>query len=273
MNHSYNSLYVPLDIGTWSCELVPANEYRSPSGNWLPFMKGDELKQLEDDRRTFDRYFRPNYDFRQLIATDIDAVRSFMRDQLNVVHWEMPTNNAGIERILKHAVRDGWLVPVVNRDRCAQTPTFRPAPAPLYWGPTRNVSGGGGGSGAIASTSGKSFHQMAMDSMGLDAEGAWGYIDQYNAMVGRVDEMQAVRASMPIGDAQPFKYTPDTVGNDVTELAARGLGEAAEAECDAIYDAEMMACFAAGAMYRDPRTYALCKERAFQNYQACRGYS
>lgn len=112
---SYHGLTVALNCGAWSCELVPAAEYRSPTGVRLRLITGDEQKALENDRRTFARYFRPGYDFRRTIATDIDAIRSFVRDHLNVAHWNQPTDNAGIERFLKHAVADGRLVPVIDR--------------------------------------------------------------------------------------------------------------------------------------------------------------
>ncbi|SEK10430.1 hypothetical protein SAMN05192539_10485 [Paraburkholderia diazotrophica] len=143
---SYNALHVPLDIGTWQCELVPAREFYSLSGGYVDRFadwdaRREREREIEDDRRTFDRYFRPNYDFRRTIAADIDAIRSFLSDQLNVVHWDLPTDNPGIERALKQSVRDGMLVPVINRDWRSLPMTFRPAPAPLRWPPT---SGGGG---------------------------------------------------------------------------------------------------------------------------------
>ncbi len=73
---SCNSLHVSLDIGTWQCML--AREHDSHSGRFLdPFVPYEERQRqerlIENDRCTFDLYFRPNYDFRQLIATDIDA--------------------------------------------------------------------------------------------------------------------------------------------------------------------------------------------------------
>jgi hypothetical protein len=142
---SYNSLHVPLDIGTWQCKLVLAREFYSLSGGfWDPFAESDERterkRQIEDDRCAFDRYFRPNYDFRRLITPDIDAICSFLSHHLNVAHWNLPTDNASIERALKQAVCDGLIVPVINRDWRSLPQTFRPAPAPLRWPPT---SGGG----------------------------------------------------------------------------------------------------------------------------------
>ncbi len=286
---SYNGLTVPLDIGSWSCELVPVDDYRSPSGEWLRFASGEERKQIEDDRRTFERYFRPDYDFRRTIRTDVDAIRSFLGQHLNVAHWNLPVDNASIERVLKRAVSEGRLVPIVERDGRTAVGTARAAHAPQFWSAPYRGSGGGS---VMASPREKTFHQSVMESMGLSADAATAYIVKDNAMVERLNAAQDARAaanrlraltddgidgagsddSTPLGDAQPFAYTPDALSDDVTEIAARGVSEAQEAECDAIYDAEMMACSLAGAMYRDPRTFALCKQRAFQNYQACRGY-
>ncbi|SEJ99127.1 hypothetical protein [Paraburkholderia diazotrophica] len=151
MRISYNSLHVPLDIGTWQCTLVLAREFYSLSGGyWDAFDDWDKLRererQIEDDRRAFERYVRPNYDFRSLMRTDIDAIRSFLRDHLNVVRWNLPADNAGIERALKQAVRDGLLVPVINREWRSLPMTFRPTPAPLRW-PSASGGGGFGSSG------------------------------------------------------------------------------------------------------------------------------
>ncbi|SEI55472.1 hypothetical protein [Paraburkholderia diazotrophica] len=149
---SYNSLHVPLGIGTWQCTLVLAREYyRHGSGYWDAFAdwgtRREREREIEDDRRTFNRYFRPNYDFRRTSAPDIDAIRSFLTDHLNVVHWDLPTDNAAIERALKRAVRDGMIVPVINRDWRSLPMTFRPTPAPLRWPAASGggVFGSGGG--------------------------------------------------------------------------------------------------------------------------------
>jgi hypothetical protein len=129
---------------------VLAKEFYSLSGGyWDAFADRDKRRErereIEDDKRTFDRYFRPNYDFRSLMRTDINAICSFLSNHVNVVHWNLPTDNAGIERALKQAVRDGLLVPRINREWRSLPMTFRPTPAPLRW---LSASGGGGfGSG------------------------------------------------------------------------------------------------------------------------------
>ncbi|MBB5460968.1 hypothetical protein [Paraburkholderia sp. Cpub6] len=82
----------------------------------------------------------------------------------------------------------------------------------------------------------------------------------------------ATPVSTPLGDARPFEYTEDPQFGDVQELAARGVSEMDEAECFADYHSDMEQCQVARAMYQDPRTYALCTQRAFDKFQACRGY-
>jgi hypothetical protein len=78
--------------------------------------------------------------------------------------------------------------------------------------------------------------------------------------------------STSLSDAQPFDYVPDALSDDVTELTVWGVSEAEEAECDALYERDMDECNFARAIYQNPRTYALCAQRAFSNYQSCRGY-
>jgi hypothetical protein len=309
---SYNSLTVPLNIGTWECTLLLAREYRYLE--WRRPSDDHELDvpQRDQDERAFLQYFRPRYDLASITGrAALREIQSFLSDHLNVAHWNLPTDNAGIERVLRQAVRDGALVPVVNRDYPSTPRTFRPAPAPLCW---QQSSGGGSflQSGYLFPPGTTSFNgepvlsgpydpasqatQLAAlsgaargdDSDGSDGSGPdWLGVAETvaGAALGGDDgadnsDDTGVDAltgdggdvSTPLGDAQPFEYSGDTLGDDVQELTARGVSEAEEAECEAIYEAEMTACSAAGSMYQDPRTYALCKQRAFDNYQACRGY-
>ncbi|WP_053077858.1 MULTISPECIES: hypothetical protein [Burkholderia] len=181
----YNILYVPLNIGSWQCMLMLRGEYdeqarrrqcarerdrggsligrrsrydwsarssQRSTSSWSGFAERDDddgaaRRQREDDQRTFLQYFQPSYDFRRLIAKDIDAIRSFLSQYFNVAHWNLPTDNAGIERALKQAVKDGKLVPVVNRDWRMLPATFRPTPTPLRW---PSLGGNGGAVRAVS---------------------------------------------------------------------------------------------------------------------------
>jgi hypothetical protein len=163
---SYNSLDVPL-VHSWQCMLMRAGDYeqearrrrssssrddwnsgrsRSSSLGGSSFERDDEKderRQLEQDRQDFAQYFRPDWDLRTISGgADLRAVQSFLSDHLNVAHWNLPTDNESIERVLKEAVSSGRLVPVINREwRGVAGRASRPAPAPLRW-----PAGGGGGS-------------------------------------------------------------------------------------------------------------------------------
>ncbi|WP_175694399.1 hypothetical protein [Burkholderia ambifaria] len=72
----------------------------------------------------------------------------------------------------------------------------------------------------------------------------------------------------PFGDAAPFSLDDSPLG-DALGMAA--VDPFQEEQCFARYEIDMEMCAAVGAMYNDPRTYALCKQRAFDKYQTCRG--
>ena len=122
------------------CTLVPTSDYRTHH-NWLIFGTDDEREEIEQAGRDFDRYFRPRSDMRTVSGgAELREIQSFLRDTLKVVHWNPPSDNAGVERILREAVADGRLVPVLNRGYGYSCRTSRPTPAPLRW-----PSSGGGG--------------------------------------------------------------------------------------------------------------------------------
>ncbi len=137
----WNSLDVPLADGV-QCTLIPARDYRSPSGDWLQFMRNDdERRQLERDRQDFHRCFRPRWDLHTISGRCwLDEVLAYLSDHLYVAHWNLPTDSEEVERDLRKAVEAGSLVPVVNRNWRTNRRVFRPAPAPLRW---PSLRGGG----------------------------------------------------------------------------------------------------------------------------------
>ncbi|MFM0035178.1 hypothetical protein [Paraburkholderia strydomiana] len=87
-----------------------------------------------------------------------------------------------------------------------------------------------------------SFRESLMTSYGMSYDAATDYIERYNASVDRINAALARSASTaasaladtasdltetatPLGDAQPFEYTPDAVGGDVEELAKSTMNE------------------------------------------------
>lgn len=172
----YNTLHVPLDIGTWLCMLVPRNQYhashpeirrmrerrrldsrsrgnrndtsrisRDQATGWSgPDADGraEEQRQRDEDRRAFDLYFRPKWDLHSITgAAALSEIRAFLGELLHVAHMSLPTDNASIERTLRRAVEDGRLVPFVNRNRVVTSSTYRPTPAPPSWPPIGTRAG------------------------------------------------------------------------------------------------------------------------------------
>ncbi|WP_144154223.1 hypothetical protein [Paraburkholderia sp. BCC1885] len=130
----WNTLSVPLENG-WQCTLMSASQYDSSPRQALRFLRNDVgVAALEDDRRDFDRYFRPRWDRRTVSgAAELGEIRAFLSDVLNVVHWNLPTDDAAVEYMLRQAVALGQLVPLVNRECRSPGRASRPTPAPLRW--------------------------------------------------------------------------------------------------------------------------------------------
>ncbi|MFM0325614.1 hypothetical protein [Caballeronia glebae] len=299
---SYNTLDVPLNIG-WQCTLVP----RHQCGTEFWFLKNDARKTVDEDRIAFDRYFRPNLDLRTIAGGKaLRTIQRFLQIFLNVVHWKQPASNEEIERFFRKAVRNGELIPVMNRgwrlspkfdvpcdapQRWPKQAAFEYAPRDPYYIPISQRGGpaAGGGSagslglGGVAAKFGASG--SLMDSFGGSTSSSKGFDwlgaveDAAGAVLGGSGSdddsplaMNFGDESTPLGGASPFEYSEDSSLGDVFDVAARGVSEADEAECYADYLFEMKECEFAGAMYQDPRTYALCQQRAFSRYQTCRGF-
>lgn len=145
---TWNTLDVPLETG-WQCTLIPGPQYYdltswgrgyrnmsarqlypnagrdSFSSSWdaRPLSevdKGelwekDRLRQLADDTAAFVRHFHPNWDLRTITGEKaLRDVQAFVRDSLNLAHWNLPSDNAAVKKLLTDAVASGRLVPVVK---------------------------------------------------------------------------------------------------------------------------------------------------------------
>jgi hypothetical protein len=219
-----------------------------------------------------------------------------------------PKSNAELEALLKEAVEEERLIVEIVPDGggiyaplgnpasagpgsdgiLASVETFEPyrsaalpSDEPILSGPydpatqearrnaARGVSSGARGSSSVSHWDLPGAVGAAAAMLGgnvpMDAEAG-------NSAIGEDFAGDAGDYSTPLGNAQPFEFTPGVMSDDVTELAARGMSEAEEAECDALYERDMEECNFARAIYQDPRTYALCTQRAFSHYQSCRGY-
>ncbi|WP_028216425.1 hypothetical protein [Paraburkholderia oxyphila] len=193
--NSYNALYVPLK-GGWQCALVPARDIEDVDRGWrLSYEERQKARkaredQMEQDRRDFDQLFRVSIARRaSRTSGDFSAYADFISKHVRG-RWHTPIDGEDVTRILREAVRDGLIVPAIDRDWRGSVGVSKRY-APQTWGETYQSGGGV----AAASPRGKTFHQSVMDSMGLDADGATAYIIKYNAMVERIDAIQAANAA------------------------------------------------------------------------------
>lgn len=300
----WNTLSVPLENG-WQCTLIPGTQYYDlmawgrgyrnmlarqlypnagrDNSTWSwnasslsdvdksESWEQDRLRQLADDRAAFARHFRPNWDLRSITgAKALRDVQAFVRDSLNLAHWDLPPDNAAVKKLLTDAVASGQLVPVVNRKYRGVPQVAQPTPGPLR----RPASGGGGGNAYLP----KIYSYSEFQAL----QRANGELPPLDAPAGRVgatlDPLPDLGApatadgSTPLGDAPPFEYSDDSAGSDVTDLAAHGVSEEDEADCFSQYERDLDLCEALGGPMGGERGKALCKQSAFQNYQQCRGY-
>jgi hypothetical protein len=292
---TWNTLDVPLENG-WKCTLIPAKPYhymmwrgyddlsaralypkagvrwrshyeREPGdyekrSQW----KEDADRQLADDQRTFARAFRPAWDLRTITGGNaLSAIQSFVRDSLNVVHWQQPTDNAGVRRMLCDAVASGRLIPVVNREYQGVSRVAQPSPAPQSW---PSLGGGGGygfkpkvifydeftalqrANGELADVAGSTsfgaslnpFPQLGAPASADDGFDLLGVVESAaGALPGGADDdwdggddnavEEAVSGDLGdnstlLGDAQPFEYNEDMPDGDSFDIAKTpNLGE------------------------------------------------
>ena len=234
----WNTLDVPLDTG-WQCTLIPAPQYttimqwgcrdmtarrlypQAGRDRWPPpwnasepgeeekhrKWKDDVQRQLADDRRAFARYFRPDWDLRTATGVNaLHAIQTFLRDALGTVHWDQPTNNAGVRRMLCKTVANKRLIPVVNREYRGQPRVARPDSAPLRW--PAPASAGVAAAPEIISYIDFVALQRANGELGGPAR-----------LVG-----QASDESTALGNAQPLEYQPEVPSGNTFDIAARNVG-------------------------------------------------
>jgi hypothetical protein len=210
------------------------------------------LRQLAEDQASFARLFRPAWNLRTISGGKaLRDIKRFLRDSLNIAHWNMPKDNAGIRRILCEAVADGRLIPIIDRDYEGLSRVALPDPVPLRWPSTGS---GGGGYGLVPGVIGydefialqRSNDELAdasadsaspglstviepLPTLGIAASGGGGFDwlgaaeTVVGAMLGGGDDesftSDAADDSTAPGDAKPFDYQPDMLDGDVDELA------------------------------------------------------
>jgi hypothetical protein len=312
--YSYNALYVPL-TSDWQCSLVPVRDVQDVDRGWKLSYEArqkankEREEQIEQDQRDFDRYFRVGTSRRAARAcSDFSAYIAFIREHLRISGLSAPVDGEGVERILRNAVRDGRLIPAIDRTwrgsrRVGRSyapqswPKRAPDPKPTVYGVLNT------GELAPLDEFGRAIDRSpyvpvkvraaaAAAVSSAPSSGASGGADWLGAVetaagvvLGGGDDsgdddggdasgfdFASSDNSTPLGNAQPFEYGGDSPDGDAMDLAARGVSEADEAECFSQYERDLDMCRALGGPMGGSRGQALCEQNAFDNYQQCRGY-
>jgi hypothetical protein len=246
---SYNALCVPL-TSDWQCSLVPGRDVGEPTTWWsLSYderqqRRKDREKQIEQDQRDFDRLFMVSTSRRDARpCTDFSTYAAFIREHLRISGLSAPVDGEGVTRILRDAVRDGWLIPAIDRAwrgsrRVARFyapqswPKRAPDPKPIVYGvrdgqfiplnpdgtfvdytPYVPVKARVAAAASGAASSGGGFDWPgAIETLAGAALGG-------DAASGDDGAFGAGEDSTPLGDAQAFEYQPDMPVGDVDELA------------------------------------------------------
>ena len=290
--YSYNALHVPL-TSDWQCSLVPARDVEEPTTWWsLSYderqqKRKDREQQIEQDRRDFARLFRVSTSRRTARACrDFSAYAAFIRDHLHISGLATPVDGESVTRILRDAVRDGWLIPAIDRAwrgsrRVARQyapqswPKRAPDPKPTVYGVRDGQFVPLNADGSFVDYTPYVPAKARVAAAASSAASFGAGSDWFSAAVASASlgsDADADDDSIPLGDAQPFAYSADPTEDAVADLAARGVSEEDEAECFADYETDMEMCSAGRSMYQSPAYYLECKTRAFQKYQQCRGY-
>jgi hypothetical protein len=173
-----------------------------------------EQKQAVEEGKKFSQ--RAYADVWAKDAALVQRVRSFLGTNF---HWHhrLARNGADLDVIqtLRSMIRGESVVLIAEQSR----------------------SGGAVAMATPAQPKMRSFRESLMTEFSMTYDAATAYIENYNDMVDRVNavtDRYASRAdssladtvddltetATPLGDAQPFEYTPDAVSGDVEELAA-----------------------------------------------------
>jgi hypothetical protein len=253
--YSYNALYVPL-TSDWQCALVAARDVEEPSSWWrLTYderqqKRKDQEKKIAEDRKDFLGLFRLSLRKRDaLFAPDFPAYVDFIRNTLRVSIWEIPVDGDGVVRVLCAGVRDGRVVPVINRAWRGSRRVIRyyapqswpkraPDPKPLVYGVRNGKFVPLNAHGTFVDYTPFELVKDRLSAVASSAASSGGGFDWLGAVEttagavlsddveldkdSELDDDLASSAgddSTPLGDAQPFDYRPDMPEGDAQEIA------------------------------------------------------
>ncbi|SAK61415.1 hypothetical protein AWB75_02623 [Caballeronia catudaia] len=256
--YSYNALYVPL-TSDWQCSLVPARDLQDVDRGWkLSYenrqkARKEREEQIEQDRRDFDRLFRVSTSRNGAPAhRDFSMYVAFISDHLRIAR---PADGEDLTRILRDAVRDGRLIPAIDRAWCGgrrvtrqyapqSWPKRAPDPKPIVYGfrngqylplnadgsfvddspyvPVRVAARSAASVRGSGASSGFDWLGAAEAAAGALLSGAPS--DDGNggdSILKSFCDRDGSDGGSLLGDAHPFEYVSDAMSDDVFEIAAK----------------------------------------------------
>jgi hypothetical protein len=235
--YSYNALSVPL-ANDWQCSLVPARDVQDIDRDWaLSYEQRQKARRereehMEQDRRDFDRLFRVSISRRAARAcSNFSAYAAFVRDELHISGLSAPVDGGSVTAILRDAVRNGLLIPAIDRTWPGSRrvtrfyapqnwPKRAPDPKPIVHG-VRNgqfIPLNPDGTFVDYTPYMPVKNRIAATASCVTGSGGgfdWpGAIEAAAGAAGRASEN-----SSPLGNAQAFGYLPDMPNGDAFDIA------------------------------------------------------
>jgi hypothetical protein len=251
-------------MGGLHCALMPAREVQEVDRSWLLSFeerkqkRKEQKEQIEQDRQDFDRLFKVRIDRRAVRScSDSRQYVDFIVQTLRVSTWEMPVDGDGITRVLRRAVREGQIIPVIARNWHGGQRVFR------HYAPQRWPARGGGPRATSEVMTWREFAALkrangewpALDSVADDAGAAHNVASRMSGGGSGFNWMSVIEAASGavasaassgsdanndgnsmlkrFGDsdggesfldgAQPFEYAPGSTSGESFEVAARGV--------------------------------------------------
>ncbi|MGF6634291.1 hypothetical protein OKW38_002975 [Paraburkholderia sp. MM5496-R1] len=224
----------------WQCALVPAHDVQEVDRGWkLSYEERQKARkereeQIEQDQRDFDRLFRVSTRRRDARGcSDFSTYAAFISEHLSISCLGAPVDGESVTRILRDAVRDGRLVPAINRAWRGSRRVARPY-GPQSW-PKRvpdtkpTVYGFLDGQLVPFGADGRLIERTPYASPSSSSRFDW--LGAVGAMAGAAiggarfavnggNGAGAIANPTLLGDAKPFAYVPEALSGDVVELAA-----------------------------------------------------
>lgn len=200
----------------------------------------------------------------------IEQERDYLRQlRLHVGYNPPGVNSSDTVALLRSAVKGGKVTVVIERAATrtgggtnASGPTRPPYPLEMREKSAR-----------VAPTRNSYSYDSLPKYDDVTADDLIKYIQSViGSTPGEAAAPDADSSSSPLSDAQPFEYGDDSPLGEVQDVAARGVSEEDEAECYARYERDMDECNAYKLAMGGARFMESCSQRAFSNYQQCRGY-